>query len=1372
MNRLVLLVCLAAFFSSVEGRADAPAATGPLLATIDVDLTQVISDGTNTYLFVHVSIENQSLRALRLSAASVKLHVGERVQQHAVPETGQRPISVVVSTGGLDEKPAAEPPIRGRGLRSARGGGESAEKAAAELPWFEDGDLPVGKKRSGWLCFDLTELGHVDNDLSIFAGPPWTLVVRSRDGTASFDLKEHEIRALAARRRASHLDPRVSVIEIGSRLNSLNVAALAEIAESILAREPGFVAVFSQGACLIEESAGGRLDRVDSSWPDMPKIVVDRDQAGVHAYRLGWHGSADSEAAATVAVLAQRLDAVPTFIKYLSEGPLDVRLAAAEALAPHVASMEVRDALVRAARPSENDATPTAPPAARGRPFAWSNDMTPETKLRMAALRALGSTPLVHAPGRGPDSADTRAVIEALNGRDEGVRYSAVEVADRFPYPRVFDSLTALLDNPEVQTSAFEKLRMMGHFPEREKLEALRDEDPPGLRYSAIGALEAIGAMSHAEALLAKLDAGNLSRDDCLDLVRLKDPRSIPKLLGLTKNKKYVQESQPAVETLIALQMPETVEPLIELLTANTGGGNAADGRRPRGERFVHFHPGTREAIIRALAALGDRRAIAPIRGAMNADQYAPLQRRLVYLDALLELHDPDALMFTEQPAGMDDPAQVEALLTMLARHDDERVLPLLEEFLHKEQFAALTAEKLSYLLSDEAQKALAGRLKQADHPLQARWVEGVSRNPIWLADHRAIVPDAIAAPVPSEGLRGYEGVNQRQISRQRWPRRETLGDCDALSAWFKHAPRVPTEAVKCHVDSTQQLGDCLVLRLSLANHTDAALKVAAADFALQAGGECSAAMRLLADAPPPTVVARGMTHVLNASAISYWKDAEVPPGTTAQGWLAFEFASATRTLPSAFDEACTLWIKAGDGAAAFDLRENECGALHLTDRRSSLHKSLHVIEMNGRLNSLNVRSFIERLRDLTADDRGYLLVANPKSCLVSSHAVSAWHDWLKKHATAETMPVLVVGKRQDDHVWNSISSEVRRYATEDLAAVALLERLPGSAKILLAHLVDPRYLVRRAVAEALSHHLAEQGVAEALVALFNDPHPAVRMAAALAIAEPKQPLPDALRRAGLPMETAVLAAMNSPDQTVARLARHAARWFATERVEQMLLEFLDACSNDPSALSSLIELNPKAAVERLRRCLTGGEYVRAFALEQLDKLGEISHVEAVLGRLDERHAGIDAFQQAGKIKDPRIVAKLISLIEESDLGVPPRPRIDSLATQALVELRAKEAVEPLCALLNRPAWEGEALSIARVVAQFDDPRAIGPIRHALQKAPVEWRLRLDYYVALARLGDREALTTLVGILSKQGDARWRAASEQLRMPMQWERIQ
>lgn len=722
----------------------------------------------------------------------------------------------------------------------------------------------------------------------------------------------------------------------------------------------------------------------------------------------------------------------------------------------------------------------------------------------MAAVRALGSRPLLRLPGRGPDSPDTLAVIEALNGRDEGVRYAAVEVADRFPYPRVFECLITLLDNPAVQTTAFEKLKAMGHLPDREKLEALR-QDVPGLRDSVINVLETMGAMSHTEALLAKLDSGSI---DGPELVKLKDPRSIPKLLAVaTTNGTYPQHNQLAIETLIALQMPETAEPLIGLLNSmrDARRGNPVGQRRPRrGAMGLGSHPGTREAIIRALAALGDRRAIAPIRAALNADQSPFVHARLIYFDALLELQDPEALKFTEKLPGMDDPVQVEALLTMLVRHDDERVLPLLEEYLHKEQFATLAAEKLSYLLSDGAQRALAGRLKQTEHALHGRWVKGVIRNPIWLADHRYLVPDAVAAPVPSEGLRGYEGAQQRQISRQRWPRREMLGDRDSQAEWFKQARRHPAETIECHVDATQEVGDCLLLRLSLVNRGDAALKIAASDFALQIDGEWSPAIRLLADAPPPTVVAPALVH--KSSVIRYWGDTELPPGETVHGWLGFEFASLARRLPSAQGTACTLYIKAGDRAATFDLTNNELDALHITDRRSSFHDSLHAIEIEGRLNSLNVKLFIERLHNLTADNRGYMIVADAKACLVTNPALSTWRDWLKKHATADTMPELVVSRLQDNQVWNTLSPEVHRYWTEDLAAIALLARRPGSGRLLLAHLADERFAVRAAVAEALSHHLAEEGVAEALIPLLNDPHPAVRMAAAQAIAEPKRP--------------------------------------------------------------------------------------------------------------------------------------------------------------------------------------------------------------------------------------------------------------------------
>lgn len=126
MNRTVALGCLALFLWAIECRADAPAAQSPPLLGIDVDLTQVVGDGTNRYLFVYVTIENQSLATLKLSSASFKLQVGDLVQRHAVPEAGQRSISVVVAAGVSDEEPAAELP----GRFGAAGGGWSAPGSA------------------------------------------------------------------------------------------------------------------------------------------------------------------------------------------------------------------------------------------------------------------------------------------------------------------------------------------------------------------------------------------------------------------------------------------------------------------------------------------------------------------------------------------------------------------------------------------------------------------------------------------------------------------------------------------------------------------------------------------------------------------------------------------------------------------------------------------------------------------------------------------------------------------------------------------------------------------------------------------------------------------------------------------------------------------------------------------------------------------------------------------------------------------------------------------------------------------------------------------------------------------------------------------
>ncbi|MGH7134524.1 MAG: hypothetical protein ACREHD_02225, partial [Pirellulales bacterium] len=224
--------------------------------------------------------------------------------------------------------------------------------------------------------FNLGEAGFLADDPSLFQIPQWSVVVEAPGGTSSFDLKQRETEALGVRRRPSKLAAAVTVVEIGERVNSLNVALLVKLLDDVLSREPGAVVDFTHGKCLIEEHAARRFDRfqlLPRSAPHDHRLVVIEDALGRgRAHALGLYSSGPSEDVATVMVLGQRLDAARELIELLSHDSLDVRVAAATALGPHVAAAEVREALARVARQTEPRASREAelpdPRAAQVRP--------------------------------------------------------------------------------------------------------------------------------------------------------------------------------------------------------------------------------------------------------------------------------------------------------------------------------------------------------------------------------------------------------------------------------------------------------------------------------------------------------------------------------------------------------------------------------------------------------------------------------------------------------------------------------------------------------------------------------------------------------------------------------------------------------------------------------------------------------------------------------------------------------------------------------------------------------------------------------------------------------------------------------------------
>ncbi|MGH7140946.1 MAG: HEAT repeat domain-containing protein, partial [Pirellulales bacterium] len=369
------------------------------------------------------------------------------------------------------------------------------------------------------------------------------------------------------------------------------------------------------------------------------------------------------------------------------------------------------------------------------------------------------------------------------------------------------------------------------------------------------------------------------------------------------------------------------------------------------------------------------------------------------------------------------------------------------------------------------------------------------------------------------------------------------------------------------------------------------------------------------------------------------------------------------------------------------------------------------------------------RLHGLTLDKQDYIV--DIQNCIVGSGAVERWKASLKKHCQADKYPDVAVGKLSDGYKWVRAPNLVRARWTEAQATIAHLERQPGGGKALAKCLAHNRPEIRAAAAAALGAHLDEDGVAEALAAAFDDTHAEVRGAAVQAIAYAKKPPPERAVQDGSAVEAAVLRAIDSPDDSMRYAAMQATRWFPGKRAEQALRDLAEASPVESLASDLLAKRTSKVVGEESRGA------------------GSPPSIDDVLAKLDEAQVSTETFKEAGKLSDPRIIAKLISLAQLTDVGML-RHRVDQGAVvDALVNLRATEAVEPLAALLRQSWQHRNEHTILNAFVRLGDPRASEFIKQALRDAEPEWRFRLKYYLALAQLGDRQAYEMLANLLKE-----------------------
>lgn len=467
----------------------------PVDVRLSVDLTQIPGQyGPQTNIYFKVAIGNESGEPVDFKVADLSLKVDDQ------PLPPFQPAPNTYFGGQIYTDIAMN------------------QSQVGALPYLKDIRVPAGAVVEGWLAYNLTSLQQMLWQPGALANKTWVLEGSVGPHKVRLDLKEAEIAALDAKVRPSALDPSVQAIEIGSRINPLNIAKLLDALRTIPATDRGCVLVLRRGECLFDMLATQQFQQqqhqIFQFGPDGNMPVVSTEgrpfqNTGFRGYfSYGQMPMLPSEAAGVLTILGRRANTGESLIAHLHDKGADIRAAAAQALTRHLVEQGVVAALAASAA-------------------------DPEPSVRAAAVSALGGAPA--QPGtRLDDSVDTAAVVKAMSDGDASVRNSAARTAAAFPCEKSRKELLKLLDDADMNVkiasaTSLGTLRARDAVP---KLKDLQNESNSQLKTSVIDALKNIGELTPAAAALAKLDGAFLQDADYAELGKAREKQAVPGLIA------------------------------------------------------------------------------------------------------------------------------------------------------------------------------------------------------------------------------------------------------------------------------------------------------------------------------------------------------------------------------------------------------------------------------------------------------------------------------------------------------------------------------------------------------------------------------------------------------------------------------------------------------------------------------------------------------------------------------------------------------------------------------------------------------------------------------------------------------------------------
>ena len=548
-------------------------------------------------------------------------------------------------------------------------------------------------------------------------------------------------------------------------------------------------------------------------------------------------------------------------------------------------------------------------------------------------------------------------------------------------------------------------------------------------------------------------------------------------------------------------------------------------------------------------------------------------------------------------------------------------------------------------------------------------------------------------------------------------------------------APRlIETRVELTQVAPSQSAGmreGYLYLRLSLMNRDLKPVDYDASKIMLEIDGQGTS------HAPAPRQGYSSMHYVqVDASRkapheLDYLETGTILPGGSVTGWLRFQVPS----FREASELATKTWVlsgKIGKRSLSVDLFDVERRALELAIRPSKVDPSVQVVEFGSRLNGLNVGQVRQRIDPLIAKEEGAVIMPRTGSAMVDQTAAID----LRSPPTGRNLLVWVLSQQSSMNTAGMYFAS--RCPTEAVAVMQVLGARSGTGAELTPHLRDPDVQTRVAAARALTNHVQEAGVVDALVKAWEDEQATVRSAVVSALTAASQ----------LEATNVILKAVGDDQPLVRRAAAGAAGSHPVQLVTEPLIHLLD--DSDPNvviaACNSLSRLKADKAVEPLQRLFRDGEdRTAAAAIDALRALGQLSDLQAARSKLGRVQLPSNELELLAREKDKEAVPALIRLTQSSESSY-----YTNQLVRVLGDIGDPRAIDPLVELLKGGSLSLTELPVA--LGKLGDKRAIDPLKAALKKTAYAGSRSQSVYEALLMLEAPGILETIVADLERKKD--------------------